>query len=428
MSEHRIQNFDSLATTPVRTAALQIAEAGLAAIDTAQIISQSISLSDNTLRVKDQTFDISQFKRIRVIGFGKASCDAAFALEKILGSNIKDGIVIGLETAQCEVIETYAGSHPRPSSQNVAISKKIFDMSETSVETDLVIAIISGGGSALLCWPEDECAQGQELYDKFLSTGGTIQELNLVRKHISYLKGGGLAKALYPATVVGLIFSDVPGNHYDQVASGPTYKDVSTIADAEKIIRDRGLGEFKLIETPKEDKYFEKVHNIVLVSNETALEAMASKARELGLAPHIISSEMYDAPKEAVEDLVKESTSRGKSSVILAAGEPILEVKKHGGSGGRCSYMALEAIDKLPAESAAIFLASDGIDNSLSAGAIVDTDSLHRSTDRGLNAPEAKENFDSGTFFQNLGDLIMTGPTGANVSDLMCVVVGPITT
>ena len=123
--------------------------------------------------------------------------------------------------------------------------------------------------------------EGAKLYDGFLKTGRTIAEMNTVRKHLSLLKGGGLAKIAYPATVIGLIFSDVPGNNFENVASGPTYKDKTTIADAQKIITENNLGKFDLIETPKEDKYFEKVYNFVLVSNKTAVEAMAKKAKNL---------------------------------------------------------------------------------------------------------------------------------------------------
>lgn len=416
---HRIQNFDTLAKNEIRRQVLEIAEAGLAAIDTEKIVRESIRLEDTTLFVKDQKFDLTKYDRIKVVGFGKASCDAAYTLEQVLGNKIRTGVVIGVETAACELIQTYAGSHPRPSQINVSASKKIVELSQSLTEKDLVIVIISGGGSALLCWPAEECEQGELLYNKFLGTGGTINEINIVRKHISTLKGGGLAKSLYPATVIGLIFSDVPGNHYDQVASGPTFLDESTVKDAEEIINKYNLGQFTLVETPKEKEYFENVHNIVLVSNETALEAMAQKANEFGLKAKIISAEMYDSPHEAVESMIQASAP---GTAVLAGGEPMLQVSGSGGTGGRCSFMGLEAIDKIPPGAAAIFLASDGIDNSLHAGAIIDSDSLTRSSDAKLDTKKSRETFDSGTFFKTLDDLLMTGATGANVSDLMILV------
>ena len=124
------------------------------------------------------------------------------------------GIVIDKEPNTCEMIKVYRGTHPRPSLENFDVSKDIVALAENSNEKDLVIVIVSGGGSALLCWPEAECLRGQELYDAFLKSGETIKELNTVRKHISLVKGGGLAKILFPATVIGLIFSDIPGEHY----------------------------------------------------------------------------------------------------------------------------------------------------------------------------------------------------------------------
>src|SRR3972149_4750962 len=230
-----IKNFDELATSKERKIALQIAEAGFEAISTRDVIANSIKLKNNILSVKDHKFDLGKFKKIKVIGFGKASCEAASALEDILGDKIKEGAVIGLQKVTCEYIETFAGSHPRPSTQNIEAGQKILAIAENSTENDLVIVIVSGGGSALLCVDQVECEQGQRLYDSFLKTGKTISVLNTVRKHISSLKGGGLAKVLYPAAVISLIFSDVPGDKFEDVASGPTYKDETTIAEAQKI-------------------------------------------------------------------------------------------------------------------------------------------------------------------------------------------------
>ncbi len=178
----------------------------------------------------------------------------------------------------------------------------------------MIIVLVSGGGSALLCCPEKECKQGMLFTIAFLKTGGTISEMNTIRKHLSLLKGGGLAKIAYPATVIGLIFSDIPGNAFENVASGPTYKDKTTVADAEKIITENNLGNFELIETPKEDKYFEKVHNFVLVSNTTAVDAMAKKAKELDLDAKIVSTELYDEVDKAFEKNIFNITGSVNSS------------------------------------------------------------------------------------------------------------------
>jgi len=434
-----IKNYDELATTENRKLTLEIAEAGLSAINTERVILDSVKLENNILSIMGESFDLSKFKKIKVVGFGKASCDAAVALEKVLGNKIQEGVVIGLQKKTCDFIETFVGTHPSPSDANIEPGKKIYEIADKSNEDDLIIALVSGGGSALLCYPESECTQGLALYNVFLKCGKSITELNIVRKHISELKGGGLAKVTYPATVIGFIFSDVPGDHYEDVASGPTYKDNSTIHDAEMIIKEHNLGKFDLVETPKDDKYFEKVHNFVLVSNETAVQAMAQKSKELGLDAKIISTELYgqvdealkmifDAGKFGKRFLLEEEQSDGKGetlrrtfgSVILAAGEPELEVTKKGGSGGRNLFMALRAVKEKIVDGDSVFIpiASDGMDNSDAAGAIVDKKTYENIEKTGISIDTSLENFDAYTIFQKSGDMILTGATGANVSDL----------
>jgi glycerate-2-kinase len=302
-----IKNFNELATTPNRKTALEIMEAGLNAINTEEVIKDKIKLENNTLAIMGENFDLSKFKKIKVVGFGKSSCEAALALEKILGSKISEGAVIGLNKVTCDIVETFAGTHPKPSPLNIEAGKKIYEIISGSTAEDLIIVLVSGGGSALLCPTEGECDQEGKLYDSFLASGQTIKQINTVRKHLSLLKGGGLAKVAYPATVIGLIFSDVPGDNFAEVASGPTYKDVTTIADAQKIITENKLGEFNLFETPKEDKYFEKVHNFVLVSNEIAVEAMAKESQKLGLSVKIVSTDLYDEVDEALKKIFQVS-------------------------------------------------------------------------------------------------------------------------
>lgn len=413
-----IKNFNELASTGNRKSALLIAEAGLAAINTQEIIFRSISLQNNVLSIMGESFDLSKFKKIKVVGFGKASCDAAAALEKILGSKIEKGAVVGLHKISLNHIEVFAGTHPRPSQINVDAGEKIYQIIKDGSEEDLIIALVSGGGSALLCYSKNECEQSVALYEEFLKGGGTIEEINTIRKHLSILKGGGLAKIAYPATVIGLIFSDIPGGNFSEVASGPTYKDESTVANAEKVINKYNLEKFHLLETPKEDKYFEKVKNFVLVSNKTAIEAMDKKAQELGFKTDVISTELYDETKEALQKIFNK---RSDNTVVLAAGEPKLEVKEKGGSGGRSLYMGLQSIEMglIDENSVLIPLASDGMDNSDAAGAVIDKITLNKIGELGIDIGEHLNHFNAYPVFKKSGDMIMTGPTGANVSDLM---------
>ncbi|MEK9182871.1 MAG: DUF4147 domain-containing protein [Patescibacteria group bacterium] len=418
MGKKWIKNFDELATSENRKLALMIAQTGLDAIDTEKVIYDSVQLKNNILSVNNQSFDLSRFKKIKVVGFGKASCSAALALEKILGSKIKQGSVIGLQKTACNYIQTFSGTHPRPSRLNIVAGKKIFEIANQSDENDLIIAIISGGGSALLCYSESECVQGQILYDAFLKCGKTIRQINAVRKHLSVLKGGGLAQIAYPATVISLIFSDVPGDNFQDVASGPTYKDESTVEDARKIILENNLGEFDLIETPKEDKYFEKVYNFILVSNKTAVEAMERKSRELGFATNVVSTELYDQTEVVLKKIF---SAKGDNTIVLAAGEPSIEVKNTEGHGGRNFHMGLQAVKEELLDQNSVFLsfASDGLDNNDGAGVIVDQNIFKKIAELGLNVDDYLSRFDSYSFFEKCGSIIITGPTGANVSDLM---------
>jgi len=413
-----IKNFDKLVTTENRRLVLEIAEAGFDAINTQEVILNFVKLENNILFIKDEKFDLNNFKKIKVVGFGKASCDAAIALEKVLGHKINEGAVIGLKKVTCEYTETFSGTHPRPSDVNIEAGKKIYNIVNESNEDDLIIVLVSGGGSALLCYPESECRQGRELYDIFLKCGQTITEINTIRKHLSLLKGGGLVKLAYPSTVIGLIFSDIPGDRYQDVASGPTYKDETTIHQAETIIHEHKLGNFDLLETPKDNKYFEKVHNFVLVSNKTAVYAMEQKSKELGLDAKIISTELYEEVDQALDMIFKEKKD---NTVILAAGEPKLEVTKKGGSGGRNLFMGLRTISKnlIDADSVFIPLASDGMDNSDSAGAIIDNNTIQNIEKLNINLDDYMDRFDAYPIFEKSGDMIITGATGANVSDLM---------
>ncbi|KKR70562.1 MAG: Glycerate 2-kinase [Candidatus Nomurabacteria bacterium GW2011_GWB1_40_7] len=422
MQQSWIKNFEELATTENRKITLEIMESGLSAINTEKVIESSVSLIGNILVIEGKEFNLAKFRNIKVVGFGKSSCEAALALEKILGSKINEGAVIGLNVTTCEYIETFSGTHPRPSKINTEASKKIYEIIKNSKEDDLIIVLISGGGSALLCSTDIECEQGIKLYDAFLKSNKTIAEINTVRKHLSLLKGGGLVKIAYPATIVGLIFSDIPGDDFKSVASGPTYKDETTIEDAKKIITENNLGDFNLLETPKEDKYFDKVHNFVLVSNKTAIEAMAKKARELNLSAKIVSTELYDEVDVAIKKIF---SAGGDNTVVFAAGEPRILVPKDGGRGGRNLHLGLLAIkNKMinkndSQNSVFISFASDGMDNSDVAGAVVDKNTIEKADKLLLNVDDYLSRFDSYSFFQKIGGMIITGPTGANVSDLM---------
>ncbi|MBM3261460.1 DUF4147 domain-containing protein [Candidatus Kaiserbacteria bacterium] len=410
-----IKNFETLATTPLRRDALTIAEAAYAAIDTEYVIRSKIILDGQTLIIDGTPYDLSQFKSVKVIGFGKASCRAIQTIESLLKNHITGGVAIDVAPGVCEFVEVSAGSHPLPSRDNVALSGKIVEMAGLGSADDLCIVVVSGGGSSLLCWPMDECEQGARLYEDFTRIGAPIDELNLVRRHISEVKGGGLAAMLHPATVVGLIFCDVPGDRYHDVASGPTYFDESTKEDATKVLDKYGLSGYTLRETPKDRTLFEKVRNVPMVSNHTALEGMRRKAEELGYTVTTVGDALYDEPMTLVQ---KMRDAISAASAAIAGGEPRIAVHADHRTGGRCQYVSCTSLKVMMPDQVFLSIASDGIDNSDAAGALVDMGTIERAGKAGLDLDTCLDEFNTLPFFQATGDLFYTGRTDANVSDL----------
>lgn len=413
---HRIRNYRELARTPAHRDALDIIESGFAAIDTADTVRSQVRLDGEILRIGYHQYDLAAYRHIHVLGFGKASCIAAAELERILNGRVHSGITLSNSPRVCKNIAVCETSHPLPSNVNFEHSKALVAECETVTADDLVIVLVSGGGSAMLCWPASECEQGVRLYHAANRKGLTIHELNTIRKHISALKGGGLAKLLRPAKVIGLIFSDVPGDTPDLVASGPTYPDATTIEDARAVIAEHALGDFELMETPKDPELFRNVDNIVLVSNEHALETMAATARRLGYGAVIVASDMYDEPARLVTRLREKSRPH---SVVLGGGESRLTIAEPGGDGGRNQHVALTAATMLDRGELFASVASDGLDNGESAGALVDFTTPARAQAAGFDTSSTLATFNDRPLLEKTGDLLFTGPTGANVSDLM---------
>lgn len=413
-----IKNFDELAVTPERKDLLTIMESAYEAIDTSVIIEKNVTLKENILTIKDTSFNLEDFDHIYVIGFGKASSLAVKAVEEILGDRISGGIVMDKKIGECKYVKQYICTHPRPSEDNLLPSQELANLAKGLDTRDLAIVIVSGGGSSMICWPESECTQGIVLYDEFLKSGGDITELNTLRKHLSLLKGGGLAKLLYPATVASLIFCDVPGDKFDEVASGPTYKDQSVIDDATGILSKYHLPfNLTLNETPKEDMYFEKVHNIPLVTNSHALIDMEKKAKELGYKVKNIGADMYGNSEEVIKRLVDAAEPH---TVVVGAGEPSVIVTGTRGITGRCEHVTMMSLSKITPDDVFSSFSSDGIDNlSISAGAIADDVTKDKARRLSLSIQENIDNNTIDEFFQATGDQIITGETESNVSDLM---------
>lgn len=414
-----IQNFDHLAVTKERTDLLTIIESAYEAIDTRKIIDDNLKIKEDSLIIADQVFDLKKFDRIFVFGFGKTSSVAVEEIEKVLGDKINGGIVLDKKINENhKYVKAYVCAHPLPKEQNVVASKEVVKLAESLGERDLALVVVSGGGSAMISYPESEYKQGAILYNEFLKSGGNITELNTLRKHLSLIKGGGLAKLLYPATVASLIFCDVPGDHFDQVASGPTYKDSSSIPDTKEIIKKYNLtNKYTFIETPKEDKYFEKVHNIPLVTNTHALIGMEKKGIELGYNVYNAGAQLYQNPEVIIDLFLSQAKPH---SIVIGAGEPSIIVKGKGNTGGRCEHLTINALEKIGDDDLMSSFASDGIDNlSISAGAIADSTTKEKAAGKNLSISKNIENNTADEFFKETGDQIITGETGSNVSDVM---------
>lgn len=422
----KIKNISQLATSELRKAALDIAEAGLEAIDTTAVVSRYIKIVNDTLFVRERQFSLDQIDRLFVVGVGKCSFETARALESVLGDRIAGGIVFDVRCDDSlKHIKTCVGTHPFPSEGNVDVTREIIELLRGLTSRDLVLVIISGGGSTLLCQPSNfTCFEEAELVQCLFKAGATIQELNTVRKHLSSARGGWLAQYAYPARVVSMVFSDVPGNNLEYIASGPTVLDTTTIADARRIFEKYhvkescGLGEEGFIETPKDHKYFQWVEHVLFLSNEDALRAMAEKAANYGYAATIRTTCLEGEARMVGPHIVDALRTRPSKTALLYGGETTVKVF-HPGKGGRNLELALSTIPYVQEGELILTLASDGRDNTDFAGALADVETHKKTIRRGLDVEQSLLENDSYHFFEKVGDYIITGHTGSNVSDLI---------
>ncbi len=420
-----IKNFGALSTSRIRKDAINVLEAGLDAIRTNRVIKETVRLRGSKLLVGTQSWNLSDFHKIYVIGIGKAAAEAGKELENILGDRITSGVILDVKTVKLKRLKSIAGTHPFPSIENMKATGEIVGILKHVEENDLVIAIISGGGSSLLCWPfELKCEELTLLTKTLMKKGATIQEINTVRKHLSEIQGGQFAQMVYPATVIGLLFSDIPGDDPAMIASGPTVMDLSTIEDAARIMAKYDLQKAcrlphcELKETPKDPKYFQRVTNIVIANNSKALDAMKNKAKKLGYRVRIYSCCLSGEAQE-VGRLLAGLPQKGE--MVLAGGETTVTVKGKG-KGGRNQEVALGALSIIDDDALVASLASDGIDNSPAAGAFADAEIRKHAYRLKLDPEKYLKRNDSFSFFKRVGGQIMTGVTGTNVSDLFLAV------
>jgi hydroxypyruvate reductase len=421
--------------------------AGLRAADPGPLVRAALRRDGRRLIAAGEALALGR-GRVLLLAAGKAAPAMAAAAEEVLGARMADGLAVGSAPGPpLRRTRLLLAGHPLPDARGLEAARAVEAMVGGLAADDIVVVLLSGGASALLPAPvpgvslEDKAA----VTSRLMRAGATITELNTVRKHLSRLKGGGLARAAAPARVVTLVLSDVVGDDLSTIASGPTVPDPTTYADALRILDDRGLasavpssvlrhleagGRGEAAETPKpRDPIFRRVRTHLIGSNRISVQAAAREAQRQGLRPLVLTTRLEGEAREVARALVailRECVESGTPAAppvcLLAGGETTVTVRGNG-RGGRNQEMAVAAAEDLasfPVEAVMAALATDGVDGaSEAAGGVADRTSVARAQALGLAPPAAfLAANDSSAFLGPLGDLIVTGPTGTNVVDL----------
>ena len=392
------------------------------------------------LRVREDLYDLQAYSRVVVVSIGKAGHTMVEALAQQIGESAIEGIVASSvePSSQVRGFRYFHGGHPTPNAESIHAAKAILKLLDAQSAASLVIFLMSGGGSSIVEKPIDDEISLDDLiatYRALVYSGAPIAEINAIRKHLSAVKGGRLARAGFPAQQVSLLVSDVPDDTPDALASGPTMPDSTSVEDCYRIAEKHGLmaqlphstrelfERRALEETPKsDDQAFYRSRWWTMLSNQTAVEQASAAAERAGFAVHVDNScDDWDYER-AAEYLLKRLRELRKESprVCLISGGEVTVKVTNGGVGGRNQQFALACAARIAGENTTVLSAgTDGVDgNSPAAGAVADGSTVERSRARGLDVRTSLEKFDAYPFFSALGDAIETGPTGNNLRDL----------
>lgn len=436
----------------LRQAAVKIFRAALQAADPEAAIFRHVALKGRVLRAGRMRYRLDEFERILVVGAGKAGAAMARAVERLLGRRITAGWVnvkYG-HTGKTQRVRLHECGHPVPDEAGVEGAQQIARLVQQAGERDLVICLISGGASALMPLPAAPVTleEKQATTRLLLACGANIHEINAVRKHISAIKGGQLARLAYPARVLSLLLSDVIGDDLDVIGSGPTAPDRSTFADARSVLQKYGIYDRvpasvrqrieaglrgEIPETPKPgDAEFQRTHNLIVGSNRLAIDAAARRARDLGFKPLVLSTFIEGETREVARvhaAIVKEVRASGRPArpplCLISGGETTVTIRGDG-LGGRNQEFVLAAALELAGLPGVVVLSAgtDGTDGPTdAAGAIADGETVARAQRLDLDPQAFLANNDSYHFFEPLGDLVKTGPTNTNVMDVRILLV-----
>jgi hydroxypyruvate reductase/glycerate 2-kinase len=396
-----------------------------------------LRLDGSHLQVGELRYDLGEWRQIYVLGAGKATQPIALALERLLGPRLTSGLVILKhgEPRRLRRMRIIEAAHPIPDEGSFRGAQAVMSLAGQADKGDLVFAAITGGSSALLAWP----ASGITLIDKqalnriLLTCGASIREINAVRKHVSQVKGGRLAQAIFPAELINLTVSDVTGDPLDYI-TGPTVPDTSTYEDAWRVLDKYDLWRRvpasvadhlrrgPEIESPK--AFSHRHHTFLVVPGDAACLGAAKRASELGYFPHLLTTEMEGESYEQAMAFVNATQGLVTPYALIAGGETVVTLQAEAGKGGSNQEFALSAALAIAGQPrlVAASVDTDGTDGPTSAaGGLVDGDTVARAHGVGLDATEHRRRHDSLRLLEATGDLVVTGPTGTNVNDLKLI-------
>ena len=436
-------NPDQLHTCTLRAhprgeAISRILAAAIDAVEPGKAVSRFISINEASLSVAGNPIEVKG--KIVILGIGKAAVAMTSQVAGILGQRLYRGLVVTKHKQEYFIpkVEIFEGGHPLPDERSLAAGKKVEELAAPLGADDLLICLISGGGSALMTSPVDGVSLEdlQSLTSSLLECGARIDEINILRRQLDRLKGGGLAQMANPAKVVSLILSDVVGNPLETIASGLTTPDPTTAADALAVLKKYNLSKKtpgKILEVLRRNSKAEQspsltdVQNIIVGSNLTAAQAALRQAEEEGFNPYLLRTDLQGEAREAARDLSiqlrwawKMGDPVPRPACIVAGGETTVTVHADG-RGGRNTELALAAVSELAdfPDVMVVTLATDGEDGATdAAGAVVTGDTWRSGIELDMNSSEFLNRNDSYTYFNALDDLLKPGPTGTNVNDL----------
>ncbi|QCW04408.1 glycerate kinase [Natrinema pallidum] len=437
-----IANRDRLAASEARDIALDCVVAGIEAGHPRTVVRDTVALEGATLRIADATYDLREYDTLVVLGGGNAAAHVAVALEAILGDRIDSGVVVTDDPAETERVTVRAGDHPIPSERGVDAAGDVLAAADAADGDTLVLAAITGGGSALMPAPAGDLslADLRTTTDALLASGADIGDINAVRKHLSALKGGRLARRAVPATVASLVLSDVVGNDPSVIASGPVAPDESTFDDALAVLEryeidapgsvqarlERGAAG-EIAETPgPDDAAFETVSNHIIADGMTTLDAARDAAAERGYETLVLSSRVRGEARDAAathvaiaEEVLATGRPVAPPAVVLSGGETTVTVRGDGTGGPNQEFATSAALHLADgSEIAVAAVDTDGSDGATdAAGALVDGTTVADPD----AAREALANNDAYPYLESRDGLLCTGPTGTNLNDLRVI-------